>query len=134
MVVGIQLPGNANQDLGEVGVDTPVSLLVCFGQCIPGNVFSNAGMVELGLHGTQAAFDVPKALSVGQLSEIRAEELVQTGERSYAVTASIPAHACVELVPRQEVHQLRENDPSRIHRPLLSTSQRKKNGRNVSAV
>jgi hypothetical protein len=76
-------------------------------------------MIELGSHGPQAGLDVSKALPIGELGKSHAEKLIEIGEPAYPVIAAMPPDAFAEFVLRQEVHQLGEDDPSRIHRPPL---------------
>ena len=102
--LGIQFPGDADQNLGEVGIDTPVSFLVCLGQSVPGNLPSDTGMVEFGLNRAQACFDVPKAFPVGDLCERHAEKLSEAGKSPGSVIASISPDATVEFAFWQEVH------------------------------
>lgn len=132
--LGIQLPGDADQNLGEVGIDSPVSFRVCPGQSIPGNLPSDAGMVEFGLHSTQACFDISEAFPVCDLRESHAEKLIETGESPGSVIASIPPDTLVEFAFWQEVHQLRENDPSRIHRSSLSVFPWKKKDQSLRLI
>ncbi len=132
--LGIQLPGDADQNLGEVGIDTPVSFLVCPGQSVPGNLSSDAGMVEFGLHGTEACFYISEAFPIGDLCERHAEKLIETRKSPGSVIASISSDATVEFPFWQEVHQLRENDPSRIHRPPLSVFPWKKKDQSLRLI
>ena len=60
------------------------------------------------------------ALFTALLGERQAEELVEAGEVADPAVPPVPGHALIELVPRQEVQQLREDRPSRVHRPSLS--------------
>ncbi len=130
----IQFPGDADQNLSEVGVDTPVSFLVCPGQSVPGNIPSDAGMVEFGLHGTEACFDISEAFPIGDLCESHAEKLIETGKSPGSVIASIPPHATVEFAFWQEVHQLREYDSSCMHRPSLSVFSWKKKDQSLRMI
>ena len=106
VVLGVQLSSLANEHLSELGIDAPVPVLVGIGQGAPGNLASNAGMIELGLHGPQARLDVPQAFPTGQLCKGHAQKLIVTLELPRPVIASIPTYAAVELVPRQEIHEL----------------------------
>ena len=121
ILFGIQRSGDADQHLRKVGIDTPVSALVGVGQGTARDFASDAGMIELGLKGPQTGLYISKALSIGQLREGHAQELIEAGEFSESVIALVTAHALVELVSWQEIHQLREDNLSRVHWPSLST-------------
>src|ERR1019366_8394921 len=79
----IQTPGDADQALSEIGVDTPVARGVGIGQRVASHGRTNPEVIELGTLCAQAYLDVPKALPIGQLRERHAQELVQAGKRMY---------------------------------------------------
>jgi hypothetical protein len=110
--VCIQLPGHSDQYGSKVGVDTPIPLLVGIGQCAPRNFASNPCVLKLRLHSPQACLDIAKTLSISQLSEGQAKELIETRKVSNSVFPLISPNAFVEFVPGQKTHQLRENDSS----------------------
>ena len=119
------MPGPANKDLGEVGVDAPVSHLVGMSQRVAGDFATDAHVVELLVGRAQAGLDVPQALPVGQLGEGHAQILVPAGEALDLVVAVVSLDAGAKLVCRQEVHQLREDRPSGVHPPSPDTGMRK---------
>ena len=118
-IVGIQIPGRPDQDLGEVGVDAPVAVLVGVGQRVPGDPSPDAHVIQLGANGPQARFDVPQALPEGQLREGHAEELVEAGETQDLVVATIPPNALAKFVERKKFEQLREDGLAVVHGPSL---------------
>ena len=77
-------------------------------------------MIKFGLHRTQAGFDIAKTLSVSQLRECHAQELIETRKASHSVVSTIKSDAFVELVFGKEVYQLRENDSIDVHGLALS--------------
>ena len=79
-------------------------------------------MIEFGLQSAQACLDVAKTLSVSELGKSHAEKLIETRESPDSIIALVSSDALVEFVFGEKVHQLRENDSSRIHRSLLSIS------------
>ena len=66
-IAGVQRPRDANQDLGEIGIDPPVARLVGVGQGGARDVAAESHVVELGAKRTQARFDIAQAFAVGQL-------------------------------------------------------------------
>src|SRR6516165_7478626 len=111
-----EFPRPSDQDLGEVGEDAPIVSSVGIGQRAPRDLSPEAGMIELGLKGTQTRLDVAQALPEGQLSERQTEELIATREATRPAMATIPSHTRVELVPRKEVHELSEDQLAGFHR------------------
>ena len=61
----IKLPGNADQMMGEIGVDLPVPRLVRFRQSAARNLASDAHLIEF----SKAGFYVPQAFAIRQLGE-----------------------------------------------------------------
>ena len=123
IVFGIQQSCSSNQHLSEIGVNAPVSVLVGFGQVAASGFAPNARMIEFGLQSAQTRFDIPKTFSVSKLSKSHTEELIEAGKPPHPVIAMVSSDTLVEFVLWQKIHQLGENDPSRIHRPLLSIRQ-----------
>ena len=68
-IAGVQGPHDANQDLGEIGMDPPVARLVSVGQCGARHLGAESHVVELGAERTQARFDIAEAFAVAQLGE-----------------------------------------------------------------
>src|SRR6266403_5062992 len=112
----LQAPGDADQALGEIGVDAPVAHGVGIGQRVASHRRPNPEMIELGTLCTQAYFDVPKALPVGQLCERHAQELIQARERLHFERAPIAGDATAEGGQRKMLHQLRKHQLASVHR------------------
>ena len=106
LLFAVQLSGDGDEHLRKVGIDAPVSVLVGLGQGTARDLASDAGVIELGLKGPQTGLNISKTLSIGQLRESHAQELIQTRELAEPVIAPVTAHALVEFVSWQEVHQL----------------------------
>ena len=68
-IAGVQGPRDANQDLGEIGIDPPVARFVGVGQCRARHRAAESHVVKLGGKRTQARFDIAEAFAVGQLGE-----------------------------------------------------------------
>ena len=104
-----------DKDLGEVGVDSPVSHLVCIGKIVPRDRAANAHVIELRLHGAKTDLDVAKAFAVGELGKCYVSEVILASERLDFEVASIPLDAAVEPAQREHVHDLREHFPVYMH-------------------
>ena len=115
----IELPGVPDQALCEVRVDAPVAVLVGVGQGAACDGAAKAAVVQFRRHCSETGFDVAQAFAAGELGESQTEELIQTREVADTVVALIASHTAVEIVSGEKVQQLRENDPSSMHRPLL---------------
>ena len=86
--VDIQLAGDTDQALREVGIDPPVARGVRVGQSIARDLAANPHVVELlGLR-AQTRFDVPQALAKRQLRKRHAQILVHAREALDLVVAA----------------------------------------------
>jgi hypothetical protein len=72
-------------------------------------------MIQLFVHGPQAALNIPKALPVSQLRKGHAKKLIEAFERTNAEISLIPLDTATELPLRQKVHDLSEYGASLIH-------------------
>jgi len=104
ILVRIQLSGDSDQHLSEVGVDAPIPFLVGIGQRASRNSAPYPRVIKLGLHGSQACFDIAKTLPISQLGEGHAKELIETRKASNPVFALISANAFVEFVSGKKAH------------------------------
>jgi len=117
--VCIQTLGGSDENLRELGVHAPVSILVRVGERAPRDPCADSHVVKLRLHRPQASFDVSQAFPVCELSESHAEKLIQAGKLPDLGLTMVTSNALVELPQRQEIHHLRKDSPSRILRLLL---------------
>ena len=58
---------------------------------------------------------IQAAFAKGELGEGQAEKLVPAGEAPQPTVPAVPPHAGVEVVPGKEVHELREDELTRVH-------------------
>jgi len=114
-VLGVQISRLGDQHLGEIGEDSPISLLVRIGQGCARNGSANPKVVELGRNGAKAGLDIAQTLPAGQLGKSHAQELVQVGEGSRGASIRISLSASMEISQGQEVHDLREHQPTCMH-------------------
>jgi hypothetical protein len=123
-------PGDADQALGEIGIDAPVAHGVGMGQRVASHRRTNPEMIKLGTLCTQAYFDVPQAFPIAQLCEGHAQELIQAGEGLHFELAPIAGDATAEGSQRQMLHQLRKHQLALVHRwpPRDSASQGGRSG------
>jgi hypothetical protein len=87
--VGIKDSGLADQDMGEIGIDTPIADLVRMSQGIARNVSPNAQVIEFLLVAPETGLDIAEAFSIGKLSETHTKGLIPTGKRLHLVLAPI---------------------------------------------
>ncbi len=100
---GVQPPGSTNQGLRKIGVDSPIVSPIGVGQRAARNVSAKARVMQLGLEGAEAGFDVSQAPSKRELRKTQTQELVATREASRWMVAAVLADARIELAPRQKV-------------------------------
>ena len=122
--VAIEVAGGGNQDLSEIGIDAPVTMLVGVRQGIARNLPPEAHVIKLGLLGAQTGFDIAETFAVGELSEGQTKELIPAREFFDVAIALVTIDANLKLVGREKVHELRENGSAKIH-PLPPEQARK---------
>ena len=115
-LLGVQGTRQANQMLGEVGVDLPRPCGVRVGQRVARNSLATKSHVikPMGL-GTQVDFDVAQGLPIGQLGESHRKELVQAREVLYLVLASVVGHTASKRAQGQIEHELRKYELALVH-------------------
>lgn len=106
LVFGIKVSCSSDQHLSKVRIDSPVSVFVGFGEGASSDFASNPSMVEFGLQGAQACFDLAKTFSVSQLSEGHAEKLIEARESPDPVIALVSSHTLDEFLIGQKVYEL----------------------------
>ena len=123
VVAQIELFGSLDEDLSEVGVDAPVALVVGMSKIAVGDRAVNAHVVELGLHHSQTRLDLAQTVSVGQLGECHDPKLLGTFVRADLVVAAVAVDARLKPSPRNELHELRENELPFVHSLSRSPSE-----------
>ena len=93
-IVDVQLARGANEALGEVRIDAPVTRLVRVGERRARDTRANAHVIELGLHGAEARFDITQALAIRELRERHAEKLIPAREARDFVIPAVSRDAC----------------------------------------
>ena len=114
--VGVERGGLLDEDVGEVGEDTPVAIFVGIGQRAAGGGLADAGVIEFRAEGRQAGFDVAQTFAPGQLGERPHEELFVGGQLADAKVAMVTGNTLVELVFGQEVEELGEDGATFVHK------------------
>ena len=115
--VGVELPGLADEDLSNLGVDAPVAFQVGVRQRVAGDVAAKAHMIEPWVYGAETNFDIAQTLPRGELGESETQELVETGKALDLVIPPVALDATAELNHGEQIHQLLENGPSDMHDP-----------------
>jgi len=113
--VRVKLPGDSNQALRKVGIDSPVSRCIGVGQSIARYHGPNTEMIKLVPLRSKASRDVPQALPIGQLSECHTQKLIETLERLDLVLPAVSGYAATKRRQRKMLRQLRENQHSLVH-------------------
>jgi len=118
-VAGIKLAGFMDQDVGEIGEDALVAMLIRIGQGTPGDIPAESKMVQPLGCSVQACFDVAQALSIRELGEGQREILIPAAEAPYAPVSAVPFDAAPKRIVRCELHELSKDGASLIHRSFL---------------
>ncbi len=106
--MGVENARALDERLSQVMIDAPVTILVGVGQGAMGDAATNSQVVELLLAGAQASFYVRQAIPVSQLAKGHAKKLVPAGKGFDLIETPVAAHTPLELLPVNEVGQLRE--------------------------
>jgi hypothetical protein len=80
------------------------------------------------LHRSQACLDVAQALAKGQLCKSQTKELIEAGKATEFVIAAITCDALAELVGREVIHQLGEDDAAGVHATLSAVAKSRLDG------
>jgi hypothetical protein len=107
--IGVKRGGLSDEDVGEVGKDTPVPLFIGHRQRVAGGGLPDAGVIELRAEGRQTGFDVAQTFAPRQLGERQHKELFVGGQLTDAEVAVVTSDTLVELVFGQEVEKLGED-------------------------
>jgi len=97
-IVGVEATSLANEDLGKVGIDLPISDLVGMSQSVARHISSEAHVIEFPLSRTQTCLDVSETFPIGQLSKGHAEELVPARKVFDLVVAVVSLNAFLKFV------------------------------------
>jgi hypothetical protein len=115
----VQWPRDADQHLGEVGIDAPVVSLIGIGECGARHLPAESNVIQLAAHRAKASLDVAQAFAVSQLREGHRQILVPTREPSPVRVTAITGNTLLKLVGGQVPHELSEYSLADIH-PSLS--------------
>ena len=97
-IVSVKATGLPNEDLGKVGIDSPISDLVGMSQSIARDVSAEAHVIEFPLSRTETGLDVSEAFPIRQLSEGHAEKLVPARKVFDLVVAVVSLNAFLKFV------------------------------------
>jgi len=114
--IGVKRGGLLDEDVGEVGKDTPVPLFIGHRQRVAGGGLADAGVIEFRAEGRQTGFDVAQTFAPRQLGERQHEELFVGGQLADAKVTVVTGDTFVEFVFGQEVEELGEDGATFVHK------------------
>ena len=115
-LLGVQGSRQANQMLGEVGIDLPRASGVRVGQRVARNrLAAKPHVVQPTRLSAKIDFDVAQGLAVGQLRKGHGEKLVQAREVLDLVLSPVLGHTASERAQRQIEHELRKYELALVH-------------------
>ena len=113
---GVQGSRQANQMLGEVGIDLPRTCGIRVGQGVARNrLATKAHVIQPTSLSAKVDFDVAQGLAVGQLGECHGEELIQAREVLDLVFAVVVGHTAPKRAQWQIEHELRKYELALVH-------------------
>ncbi len=77
-------------------------------------------MIEPWLHGSQAGFDISKALAKSKLRESHSEKVIEAGKGLHFVLAVVAGHALMKFFQGQLRHDLGENRLASVHPAIMN--------------
>lgn len=113
---------DVNQNVREVGEDTPVTRLVGVGQRGARHLALEAHVVHLRAQGTEACLDIAQTLPISKLRKSHGQILVPAREAAQAGVAVVTSYATTKFPIRQGGDQLREHRATLVHKPLSVAS------------
>ena len=114
--MGIKRGGLSDEDLGEVGEDTPVAMFVSIGQRAAGGGLAETGVIEFWTEGGQTGFDVAETFTPGQLRKSEHEEVFVSRKFADEMIAVVTSDTLVEFVFGEEVQELGEDGATFVHK------------------
>ena len=120
-IVDIQYTSTTNQNLGEVGKDSPIVNLVGVGQGTARNLATNARVIQLRSHRSETRFDIAQTFAKRQLRKCQTQKLIATRKLSLTFVARVTTNTFVEFVPRQELHELSKHQDTLVHKSNSKT-------------
>ena len=115
-VFGVKRGGLSDEDLGEVGKDTPITLFVGIGQRAAGGGLAETGVIKFWTEGGQTGFDVTETFAPSELGEREHEEVFVGRKFADEMIAVITSDTLVELVFGEEVQELGEDGATFVHK------------------
>src|SRR6266851_6378125 len=112
-------PRDADQHLGEIGIDAPIVTLVGVGERGARYLPAESNVIQLTAHRAEACLDVAQAFAVSQLREGHRQILVPARETSPVRVTAITGDTLLKLVGGQVRHELSEYSLADVH-PSLS--------------
>ena len=122
-LAGVERAGDANQMLGEVGVDLPRPGRVRLSQRIARDrLRAKAHVVQPGRLCAKIDLDIAQRLARGQLRKSHGEELIQAREGLHLVIASMGCHAAAKGGEGHMGCHLRKYEHASMHKSLWRRS------------
>src|SRR5713226_9371702 len=120
-IVSVEAASALNEDLSEIGEDTPVMFFVRIRQCRTRDSATDAHVVQLVRRGPQTCLDVAQTLSVGELRKRQAQELVPARESAQPIIPVVASDTSSKFSIWKEGDQLGKYGAAEVHQPLLAS-------------
>ena len=114
-IMCVQRPRDADQHLGEIGIDAPIVTLVGVGERGACYLPAESNVIQLTAHRAEACLDVAQTFAVSQLREGHRQILVPARETSPVRVTAITGDTLLKLVGGQVRHELSEYSLADMH-------------------
>jgi hypothetical protein len=84
--------------MGEIAVNTPISIFICFSQSASRDFTSDSNVIKFLFHSSQTDFNVSETVSICQLGECHTDKLVKTSKSSDIKITFVPINAHFKII------------------------------------
>lgn len=95
---GVKLSGFYDEDLGEIGINPPIPVLIGVGKGVLGELSMDARMIKSGPGCPQASLNVSQTFPIRKLGEGYAEILIPSGKADHLAIAVVLIYTFSEFV------------------------------------
>src|SRR6267378_852739 len=101
--------------MGEIGVNSPISILIGLGRSRLLYNMTETGMIQFTALGIEADGYVAQAFSISKLSECHDQELIPASKLTDTFIAIVSVNTTIEFIVGNILHYLRKDRSSVIH-------------------
>src|SRR5258708_1193315 len=101
--------------MGKIGVDSPITTLISFGQSRLLCRMAETRVIQLATLSIEADCDIAQAFPMGKLSECHNQKLIPASKSTDTFISVVSLNTAIEFIMRNVLHNLRKDCSSLIH-------------------